>query len=264
MIGKRGFKVVCSSQTHMFSPNSGAWSLSGKPGELKRCVGWVGALCFPICLTKGQICIFFALIHRKENWNSGTNVGWTSRKASICGIVKFYNLTPCVNLLHQPISRLGIEFTSQNIIIFQRSFHGHIKRSQAAFLCHLAWNKNVLGPGHCDTVDTVEFLIVSQCGHCGHNEKLIIFTLVHNLISNKLNWVEFNSDELSSAVNQQNNQKRKPFNWIKLGFLFGKCDFVLLNCKWFYSRALYAGLAVGFLLLCFIMLSFSILALPFQ
>ena len=185
----------------MFSPNSGAWSLSGKTGELKRCVGWVGA--FPCVWQKARFA-FFATLPQEWNWNSGTNVGWTSRKASICGIVKFYNLTPCVNLLHQPISRLGIEFTSQNIIIFQRSFHGHIKRSQAAFLCHLAWNKNVLGPGHCDTVDTVEFLIVSQCGHCGHNEKLIIFTLVHNLISNKLNWVEFNSDELSSAVNQEN------------------------------------------------------------
>ena len=204
MIGKRGFKsCLFLLNTHVQSKLR-CLIIVWETGRTKKMfwLSWSSVLSH--MFDKRPDLHFLPLFPRNETWNSGTNVGWTCRKASICGIVKFYNLTPCVNLLHQPISRLGIEFTSQNIIIFQRSFHGHIKRSQAAFLCHLAWNKNVLGPGHCDTVDTVEFLIVSQCGHCGHNEKLIIFTLVHNLISNKLNWVEFNSDELSSAVNQEN------------------------------------------------------------
>lgn len=124
---------------------------------------------------------FFALFPRIGNWNSGTNVRRASSKALICGIVKFYNLTPCVNLLHHPIIRLGIEFTSQ-IIFFKRSFEGYIgQQTQSSCFSLSSCMKHVLDV---DTASLTQCDNVIQCDTiCNnvtlwHNVKLMIFTQI--------------------------------------------------------------------------------------
>ena len=101
----------------------------------------------------------FPLEWRNDNWNSGTNVRWNRRKALICDIVKFYNLTPCVNLLHHPpISRLGDwVHVAQHRIFFQRSFERlHDVQQTQSNRCKLTFfvilHETRMGRGHTDMI----------------------------------------------------------------------------------------------------------------
>ena len=96
---------------------------------------------------------------RNDNWNSGTNVRWNRRKALICDIVKFYNLTPCVNLLHHPpISCLGDwVHVAQHRIFFQRSFERlHDVQQTQSNPCKLTFfvilHETRMGRGHTDMI----------------------------------------------------------------------------------------------------------------